>query len=84
MNWSYVSKGSGMCFNTLTLAGDLNNSRFMAGLERVPNNIEWKDPAWSHNEQVRAVWENEKMSSVLTFVGSISHDADTPNKLFAW
>lgn len=48
----------------------------MAGLERIPENMEWKDPVWSHCEQVRGMWENEKISSVLTLVGSTSDAKD--------
>jgi hypothetical protein len=58
----------------MRVTGDLSNARFMAGLEKIPDTIEWKDPVWSHCEQVRGMWQNDKISSVLTLIGCTSND----------
>lgn len=49
----------------------------MSGLEEMPENMEWKDPViWSHSQQVRGVWNNEKITSVLSLTGCLSNSKD--------
>lgn len=81
MSWCYVSRMKTALYRPLAdgrdgRTGDLEKSRFMAGLEEMPEKLEWKDPVWSHCEQVRGVWQNERISSVLSLTGSVSNAKD--------